>query len=574
MSPASNNKNISLHIWLLIGWLAIATALRFYHLDSKPVWSDEWATIAFSLGRGFRSIPLDRVITSDILLQPLQVDGTTQAKDVIARLMSESNHPPIYFLLTHWWLKLFSGQDGLVSLWGARSLSALFGIISIPAIFGLGWLGFRSLLVAHIAAALMAVSPFAIYLAQEARHYTITIIAVIASLGCLVVAVRHLRQRLNLPTWIVLAWAGINNIAIATHYFFVLTLMAQMLVLASVWLADIKMAAIRKMGVLALFPAHWLRIYATVAGTAMGGFVWLSVWQTIPEDRLVDWIYHGQRLGLSFLEPIGRSLAWLITMFFLLPIEHAPPLVAIASAVTILLLLGWLMPSFVRCWRQPLNSLTTRIFGGFVLSAIALILTITYVKGTDLTLAARYQFIYFPAVILLMAAVLAQIWQIVPVSYFPAQGKSAVIIVLVMSLLGGLTVIFDLGFQKPDRSDLLVARAIEAHQLVSPDTPILFANLHKTHEQTGEMMGLAWEFKEIKPSYPVQFLLAHQANDDNPTATVTLHRAIDRLARPFQLWLVNFPTSEAELEVRRCDRNADFKGKVAGYHYDLFYCPK
>ncbi|AFY76140.1 putative membrane protein [Pleurocapsa sp. PCC 7327] len=592
--PGLKNRNAWLHLWLLLGWLALGTGLRFYHLEFKPPWSDEWATIVFSLGHSFRTVPLDRVISAQELLQPLQVTGTTQPGDVIDRLMAESTHPPLYFVLTHLWLKLFSSEGSLVSLWAARSPSALFGVVSIPAAFGLGWLAFRSLLVAQLAAALMAVSPFGIYLAQESRHYTISILWIIASLVCFIVAVRHVRDRIPLPIWIVLVWVAVNSLGIATHYFFALTLMAQMLVLIGVWLADLKMEAIKKSGWAALFPSYWLRIYAAVAGTAIGGAVWLSAWRTIPEDKLVDWIYRGEHLGIAFLEPIGRLLLWIITMLFLLPVEGTPRPVTITSAVVILLFLCWLMPAIVRYLRAPIQGhssrLEMRIFEGFIVGAIALILLVTYTLGTDLSLAARYQFIYFPAVILLMAAVLAQIWQQSPKKrlafklprYFPAQGKGAVVAVLLMSLLGGLTVVGDFGFQKPDRPDLVVTTMLEAHRLVSPDTPIFIANLHKTHEQTGEIMGLAWEFERMKKQmarlspnsivYSPQFLLAHQANEDIPTASQTLHKVLPQLARPFQLWLVNFPTSQEALEARNCARNLNFKRKVYGYHYSLYYC--
>jgi len=33
-------------------------------------------------------------------------------------------------------------EGGLVTLWAARSLSAILGAASIPAIFGMGWLVF------------------------------------------------------------------------------------------------------------------------------------------------------------------------------------------------------------------------------------------------------------------------------------------------------------------------------------------------------------------------------------------------------------------------------------------------
>jgi uncharacterized membrane protein len=163
------------HFLLLLVWLAIGTGLRFTNLASKPPWTDEFATLVFSLGNSFHAVPLEEAIALDTLLMPLQPNPATPTT-VIHNLMTESTHPPVYFVLIHLWMKLFPTEGGLVSLWAARSLPAILGATSIPAIFGLGWLAFRSRLVGQIAAAMMAVSPYGIYLAQEARHYTLAIL--------------------------------------------------------------------------------------------------------------------------------------------------------------------------------------------------------------------------------------------------------------------------------------------------------------------------------------------------------------------------------------------------------------
>jgi len=71
-------------------------------------------------------------------------------------------------------MKLFPTEGGLVTLWAARSL--LFLRLRFQ-LFGMGWL--VSLSASQIAAAMMAVSPYGIYLAQEARHYTLAILLII-----------------------------------------------------------------------------------------------------------------------------------------------------------------------------------------------------------------------------------------------------------------------------------------------------------------------------------------------------------------------------------------------------------
>ncbi|WP_038296399.1 glycosyltransferase family 39 protein, partial [[Scytonema hofmanni] UTEX B 1581] len=219
------------HPLLLLMWLFIGIGLRLINLTAKPPWTDEFSTLVFSLGNSFLPVPLDQAIAPDVLLQPLQPQANASINDVWTHLSTESNHPPLYFMLAHWWMRLFPTENGLVSLWGARSLSAIFGALSIPAIYALSWLTFRSRLVAHIAAAIMAVSPFGIFLAQEARHYTLAILWVIASLACLVIATRHIQTRTQLPILTALSWVVINALGIATHYFFSLTLCTEAFVL-------------------------------------------------------------------------------------------------------------------------------------------------------------------------------------------------------------------------------------------------------------------------------------------------------------------------------------------------------
>lgn len=172
------------HPIILLVWIAIGARLRFSQLELKPIWTDEFATMVFSLGNSFHSVPLDRAIALDTLLQPLQPRINVGVANVIDRLLTESTHPPVYFVLAHWWLKMFPLQEGLVSVWASRALAALLGVVSIPAIYGLGWLAFRSRLVAQLAAATIAFSPYGVFLAQEARHYTLAILFVIASLSC------------------------------------------------------------------------------------------------------------------------------------------------------------------------------------------------------------------------------------------------------------------------------------------------------------------------------------------------------------------------------------------------------
>jgi uncharacterized membrane protein len=571
--------NARFHGLLVLVWIGIGALLRFVHLDDKVPWSDEWATLVFSLGHSFRSISLDQVIGLDTLLEPVRVDAETRANDVVRHLMTESTHPPLYFLLSHYWLKLFSPPGQFVSLWTGRSLSALLGVISIPASFWLGRFAFRSASVGQFTAALMAISPYGVYLAQEARHYTITILWILASLACLVAVTRSLAagQKLRWP-W-VWSWVVINSLGTATHYFFALTLVAEALVLLVLWLTQFR----QKFQYRIWAEPNWRKVYSAIGGSFVGSAVWLVAWQSIPDHQLTTWIYHGDPWA-EFLEPIGRQLGWMLSMVWLLPIEGVPVFVAIASGVTLLVALAGAFLTWKQGWQmqgiQLCSGLALRVIGGIVLAAIGLILGMTYALGTDLTLAARYQFIYFPALLLSLGAALAPAWHSAPdlkrKVRFPPWFSSRVIVImtLLLGLLGGLTVNLNLGYQKPDRPDLIVPIILEAHSTFAPNRPIMIATVHKTHEQTGEMMGIAWEFqhlsKEQQPLPAPQFLLAHKEQDAT-IATQTLAQAIAQIPRPFDLWLVNFAAPD-RLETQNCPAVPAYKRKVPGYHFRLYKC--
>lgn len=576
---------------LLLVWIGVGSGLRLLNLAGKSPWTDEFSTLVFSLGNSFRGVPLDQAIALDTLLQPLQPNYSAGIKDVIHNLVTESNHPPLYFVLTHLWLKLFPPDGGLVSLWGARSLAALFGIASIPAMYAFAGRAFRSRLVGHLAAAMMAVSPYGIFLAQEARHYTLAILWAIASLACLVVAARYLQRQAPLPIWLVLLWVSINTLGISSHYFFILTVCAQALALIVQWQQrtqdNFKFPPLKSS----------IPLLAVAAGTLAGGLVWVPVFlQNSYGGKLTEWI-QGDRVGFAWLSPIFQAIAAWITMIALLPVEADSLPVVIFFVVVMLLFFIWALPILYRglkLQRQEAG-LTTQLFESFIWSAIALFFVFTYILGIDLTRGARYNFVYFPAVIVIVGASLAACWnavraeettlkESVPVRTDPdskvkiqdaklfikTSGKKAVALIWLMGLLSGLTVACNLGYQKYYRPDLLVPPIIKLQDSSSSSVqvPILIATTHKTHVQNGEMMGIAWELKQqaVQPR-EIQFLLAHQ--DQKPqTSTAVLQKTLATLPRPLDVLLVNF---HAPIELDKCVTNANFPS-VDGYETKLYYC--
>ncbi len=556
-------ERLRFHGLLLLGWFGLALILRLTLLASKPIWSDEFATLVFSLGHRFRSLPFDVPISLDTLLSPLKMDSTTPLTAVPESLWQESNHPPVYFMLTHLWVKLFTQNGDLVSIWGARSLSAILGAATVPAMFALAWVAFRSLLVGQMAAALMAVSPYGVYLAQEARHYTLAVIFIVASLGCLITTILKIKQQHSLPVWIGLSWIVINTLGIAVHFFFIFTLGAIGLVMLGFWLKNCQFKPFK-------IPTEkaWKSIYFAALGSAIGGLVWLPVFLTIshPENELIRWTFHGDPVG-DFLEPIARLIAWISTMIVMLPVEKQPFPLVIISAVIMLSALGLTGKLLKDSWSlQPQKwRWSQEILAGFIVSAILIILSITYVFRIDLTLVARYHFTYFPAVMLLIAAGFSVAWKN-PGQY---RWRQKVIIgVWGLGLIGSLLVVTHLAYQKPDRSDLVANYIAER---LTPNIPTLIATVHKSHEQTGELMSIAWELKRLGVTQDLpQFLLAQRLNHPEIPMN-TLSRTVDRSSRPLNLWLINF-AAPFEPEIHNCGSKPYFMTRVPGYYLRMYKC--
>jgi uncharacterized membrane protein len=542
---------------VLLIWLIIGISLRLTNLTAKPPWTDEFSTLVFSLGNSFLGVPLDQAIAPDILLQPLQPQPDANLHDVWKNLSHETNHPPIYFALTHLWMRLFPTQQGLVSLWGARSLAAIFGAVSIPVIYIFSWIAFRSRLVAHLAAAMMAVSPYAIFLAQEARHYTLAILWVIASLTCFAIATRHLHNHTKIPIFLVFSWVIINALGIATHYFFVLTLVTEGLVLL--------VFAVRYIPTNAkvFLSPPWRQIYSVAIGSLIAAIVWLPIFlQNSYGEDLTAWIQQ-PRQGFAWLSPFFQAFAAWVTMLYLLPVEAPQLWIVIASGLVMLIFIIWAAPILVRGLKanlqQPDTRFVTQVLIGVVVGAIALFFVFTYFLGIDLTRGARYNFVYFPAVILLLGAILAVTWR-------NSQGKKAVIVIWLMGFVSAVTVICNLGYQKYYRPDLLVNLIQQTSQV-----PILIATTQITHVQIGEMMGIAREFKirNINSPSPL-FLLAHQDNDPN-ISTNTLEKTLNTLSQPFDLWLINFHAPLAEA-VKQCASDTQSLPAINGYEYKIYHC--
>ena len=126
--------------WLVVVITLVAGFQRALLLDAKGMWLDE----TFSVWMASHPV-------ADMLQWLVRVD----------------QHPPLYYLLLHYWMAVNGDTP-----FSARLLSVLFGAGTIPIIYLIGK-RISGAVMGLAAAVLLALSLFNIYYAQEARMYTL-----------------------------------------------------------------------------------------------------------------------------------------------------------------------------------------------------------------------------------------------------------------------------------------------------------------------------------------------------------------------------------------------------------------
>jgi hypothetical protein len=225
-----NSKNLSLHYWALAGVMALGVTLRFCNLDLKPLWLDEVLTALLSLGHRYKDVPLEVVFPASTLQELFTLQPTSQLfRDCPSRCHRIHPSSPVFLL-----------NASMVEWGGTRRPYALVETQSASCSVGGGcdrsYLCFQSYRFfpkrrPHRSRFHGGFS-FAVYLSQEARHYTLPMLLIILALLGLMHIQYALYNRQQLPKPLVwLLWGIINSIGCYVHYFFILAFIAQLLTL-------------------------------------------------------------------------------------------------------------------------------------------------------------------------------------------------------------------------------------------------------------------------------------------------------------------------------------------------------
>jgi uncharacterized membrane protein len=184
--------------WIAVLAIVLGIFFRGYHLDQKTFWGDEVLGTVRMLGFTEAEIVeagprVNRAadIQAYFHLGGNDHDGGRPLSATVQSLAQEDpQHSPLYYLIVRIWVAAAG-----TSVLALRTLPAIFGIIAIGAMYWLARELFGNSRVAWIAAALYALSPFAVLYAQEAREYSLWAVITLVSSALLLRAARTGERR-------------------------------------------------------------------------------------------------------------------------------------------------------------------------------------------------------------------------------------------------------------------------------------------------------------------------------------------------------------------------------------------
>jgi uncharacterized membrane protein len=176
--------------FLLITLLVLGVFFRFINIDKKIYWRDE-ALTSLQISGYTQTEVLQQAFNGSIMtvadLQKYQqIKPNSSVLDTVKSLAVETpEHPPLYYMMSRLWVQCFGSSVAAI-----RSLSVILSLLVFPAIFWLCLELFESPLVGWIAMAIVAVSPFHVLYAQEAREYSFWTVTILLSSAALLRAMR------------------------------------------------------------------------------------------------------------------------------------------------------------------------------------------------------------------------------------------------------------------------------------------------------------------------------------------------------------------------------------------------
>ncbi|NEQ52021.1 MAG: hypothetical protein F6K11_18090 [Leptolyngbya sp. SIO3F4] len=199
--------------FICIALIVLGIFFRSINLERKIYTVDEVRGILRASGYTSQEF-ITEVVASEVTtaqaLQQYQLPTNQRSfVDALNAFKGNPEHPPLYYALARFAMQVTNSSTA------ARGLAALLGILALASMYWLCLELFQSADVAWIGTGIMAISPFYIVLASEARQYTLWVLLATCSS---VFLLRGLRQN-KVQDWV--GYGVALTLGLYTHLFFV-----------------------------------------------------------------------------------------------------------------------------------------------------------------------------------------------------------------------------------------------------------------------------------------------------------------------------------------------------------------
>ncbi|MFN6569442.1 glycosyltransferase family 39 protein [Dendronalium sp. ChiSLP03b] len=471
------NRRLTLHYLGLAGAIALGAILRFWHLDLKPLWMDEVITAIFSLGKNYHDLPLNVAFPLEYVPEIFTFQPGVSCNQIAKNVATQSTHPPLFFCGMYSWLRLMTplGSEWVTKL---RSLPALFGVGAIAAIYGVNRIAF-SRASGIIAAFLMAVSPFAVYLSQEARHYTMPMFLITLGLWGLMQIQRDMVERTQPRFGVWILWAIINSIGLYIHYFFALAFIAEIatIIVLMYW----GKAKIRKQRQI------WLALIISTSSVLISFIPWLLVILSHFQRSETNWLP-----SPTHIAPLYQTLISWVLMAIALPVENQPLLiVAICGLLMLIFAIGvgrQIFKNLKILWLQDTTHLATLTLLSFAVFVLLQFFAIVYILGKDITVVPRYTFVYYPSVCALLAASIS-------------KNHQSTLIFILVGFISCIFVVSNLVFQKPFQPE-----QVAQNMNLEPSVPLSLVVAYSNYQDVALGFSFALALEQLRSQSPLEEL--------------------------------------------------------------------
>ncbi|MEM9482527.1 MAG: glycosyltransferase family 39 protein [Cyanobacteria bacterium P01_F01_bin.116] len=338
--------------FICISLIVIGVVFRIVNLNQKIYTVDEVRGLLRASGytsQEFITEVAARDITTAQTLQQYQLPtGQRNFGDALNAFKGNPEHPPLYYVLTRFAMQLTGTSVA------GRGLAALLGMLTLATMYWLCYELFQSSDIAWIGTAVMAISPFHVMLASEARQYTLWALLATGSSALLFSCLKHNR----LKGW--LAYGLTLVLGLYTHLFFIWIMISHGLYVVCLERAVLRRYVIVSMlSGLAFMP--WVWVIMTNLERLETTTKWASQYNTDLITRLGFWLnnicigFVDFRWSVSLKNPIVYLVCALVLICIYLLCKYTPRrvwlFVLLLTGVTAM---GQIVPDLVLGGRRSL----------------------------------------------------------------------------------------------------------------------------------------------------------------------------------------------------------------------------